>query len=395
MTDPVAQSQVLPYVFGLVEKGYRFTILSFEKKARFASGGAKVAEAMTQHGVEWVHLSFSTRPPMVAKLWDMWRMRQAIKKLNREHQFSFIHCRSYPPALAARWLSKRGGPGYLFDMRGFWVDERVDGGMWNLKNPLFAWMYRRYKRKEQQLVADAAGLVSLTEAGRTEVRTWGSYDNAPFEVIPCGADLSLFKPFDEKARSAALDRLGWPADALVLGYLGSLGQWYNTEAMADFTGLVFKANPTAHFLFLTADNTKDLEFRALANGVPVERLRVLFVPREQVPNYLAAFDVSWLFFRPAYSQKARSPIKLGEMMALGIPVICNEGTGDVDQVVRKAKAGLVLPDLSEQSLKSAADELPQLLKLGKAPMRAFADSYYDLQAGVEKYHEIYRQLLAE
>jgi hypothetical protein len=32
LTDFLGQSQVLPYILGLEEKGYRFSILSFEKK---------------------------------------------------------------------------------------------------------------------------------------------------------------------------------------------------------------------------------------------------------------------------------------------------------------------------------------------------------------------------
>ena len=35
MTDPLGQSQVLPYLIGLTKEGYQFTILSFEKKERF------------------------------------------------------------------------------------------------------------------------------------------------------------------------------------------------------------------------------------------------------------------------------------------------------------------------------------------------------------------------
>ena len=34
MTDPLGQSQVLPYLCGLSKSGYQFTILSFEKKQR-------------------------------------------------------------------------------------------------------------------------------------------------------------------------------------------------------------------------------------------------------------------------------------------------------------------------------------------------------------------------
>ena len=34
LTDPLGQSQVLPYLFWLSKKGYHFTVLSFEKKER-------------------------------------------------------------------------------------------------------------------------------------------------------------------------------------------------------------------------------------------------------------------------------------------------------------------------------------------------------------------------
>jgi hypothetical protein len=35
MTDPLGQSQVLPYLCGLSQKGYRFTLVSCEKPERF------------------------------------------------------------------------------------------------------------------------------------------------------------------------------------------------------------------------------------------------------------------------------------------------------------------------------------------------------------------------
>ena len=35
MTDPLGQSQVLPYLIGLSKSGYSFDLISFEKKERF------------------------------------------------------------------------------------------------------------------------------------------------------------------------------------------------------------------------------------------------------------------------------------------------------------------------------------------------------------------------
>ena len=38
MTDPLGQSQVLPYILGLNKKGYQFTLVSFEKPERLEKG---------------------------------------------------------------------------------------------------------------------------------------------------------------------------------------------------------------------------------------------------------------------------------------------------------------------------------------------------------------------
>ena len=37
---------------------------------------------------------------------------------------------------------------YIFDMRGFYADERVDGQIWNLNNILYKKIYEFFKRKE-------------------------------------------------------------------------------------------------------------------------------------------------------------------------------------------------------------------------------------------------------
>ncbi len=37
MTDPLGQSQVLPYICGLAKHGYTFTLISCEKPQRFAA----------------------------------------------------------------------------------------------------------------------------------------------------------------------------------------------------------------------------------------------------------------------------------------------------------------------------------------------------------------------
>jgi hypothetical protein len=52
---------------------------------------------------------------------------------------------------------------------------------------------------------------------------------------------------------------------------------------------------------------------------------------------ISLFDTSIFFIRPTYSKKASSPTKQGEIMAMGIPLICNYGVGDTDEIVKKCK----------------------------------------------------------
>ena len=47
LTDPLGQSQVLPYLLGTAEDGHEITVLSFEKPDRFALLGSDVEPKAT------------------------------------------------------------------------------------------------------------------------------------------------------------------------------------------------------------------------------------------------------------------------------------------------------------------------------------------------------------
>ena len=73
MTDPLGQSQVLPYLVALTLKGYQFTILSFEKKERFKKEGKIIEDIVNKAGINWMPLEFTRRPPLLSKFYDVIR----------------------------------------------------------------------------------------------------------------------------------------------------------------------------------------------------------------------------------------------------------------------------------------------------------------------------------
>ena len=90
---------------------------------------------------------------------------------------------------------------FLFDMRGFWPDERVDGGLWS-KESLG---YRAWKRIERRLCRRARAVVVLTERAKGELARLGLVPPAtPVHVIPTCADLARFRPVPEAERPPAV-----------------------------------------------------------------------------------------------------------------------------------------------------------------------------------------------
>ena len=100
MTDPLGQSQVLPYLAGLSGQAYEFTLVSFEKKKRFEVSGQIIQSLCDKHAIRWVPLFFSSRTPFLSKLYDQWKMKRMVLKLQPKQHFDFTHCRRYVAAAA-------------------------------------------------------------------------------------------------------------------------------------------------------------------------------------------------------------------------------------------------------------------------------------------------------
>ena len=193
MTDPLGQSQIIPYIQGLCPYGYSFTILSFEKKEKLAKYENQIRTLLEASQIEWKYLSFTRKPPVLSKMYDLLRLKRASRRLQREKQFDMTHCRGYLGADIGLALKKKYGVKFLFDMRGFWADEKKDAGAWNMKSPIFRRVYKYYKAKEKQYLQYADGVISLTKAGLDEMKKWPGFNaQTPVEIIPCCADMNHF-----------------------------------------------------------------------------------------------------------------------------------------------------------------------------------------------------------
>ncbi len=395
MTDPLGQSQVIPYLIGLSNFGYRITVLSCEKSIKFKNQGATIYDLLKKNNIQWEYIFFTTSPPIISKYYDLFKLKRKATGVYKTQPFTLVHCRSYVAAAVGLYLKKKYAVKFLFDMRGFWVNERVDGGLWNLTNPIYKQAYKIYKKKEANYISIADGIVSLTQNGKHELKKWVSYKGTAIDVIPCCADYLLFSLQTQKEQEEMKVNLGFEKDDFVLSYVGSIGTWYMLDEMLDFFQLLQRQRSSVKFLFVSTDETTTILSAAYKKGISFSDVKIVAATREEVPKCIKASTVSICFIKPAYSKKSSSPTKLAELLAMGIPIICNTKIGDVEEIITSTKGGLLVADFSEDSYKKVLVELSHfLLNYSPAEVRERSKKYYDLQHGVEQYTNIYRRLNA-
>lgn len=394
LTDPLGQSQILPYLKGLSAYGYRFTVLSFEKKSRYQKNKNLIQKLASESAIEWVPLAFTEKPPLLSKFYDALRMRNKASSLHKKERFAMVHCRSYIAADVGLYLKKRFGIKFFFDMRGFWADEKRDGGHWRDSHPVTSRVYRYYKTREKAYLQNADCVISLTQAGKREMVSWPAFNkNVPLHVIPCCADMNLFSVTDAEQKSRSREALGLPNDGLVFSYLGSVGLWYMLPEMLQFFKQARAVYPGAVFLFVTPTPPSVIAKEAAAIGLPPESLIIKEAARKDVPAMIKASDLNVSFIKPVYSKISSSPTKLGEVLAMGIPVISNSGVGDVEEIVNRAAAGYIIHQFSPADFANAIAAIPQLLKKSPARIREAIAPFYSLNEGVASYAGAYKKLL--
>jgi glycosyltransferase involved in cell wall biosynthesis len=397
MTDPLGQSQVLPYLTELNQSGVEYHVISAEKSDNYHQNKATVSKLMEDQGIHWHPLPYTKKPPVFSTIKDIQRIRKSAASLHKQYKFDLCHCRSYIAAFAGLHLKKKHKLPFLFDMRGFYPDERVDGEIWKLNNPVFKMVYGYFKRMERAFLSEADHVISLTDAGKDIMAEEDSWNVSADEisVIPCSADLQHFSRDNlnpEMVKKIRLDT-GLKQDDFVLSYLGSLGTWYMTGEMLDFYAELLREKPNAKFLIISRDDPEIMLKPARERGISTENIIIKPASRQEVPALISLSSVSIFFIKPVFSKKASSPTKLAEVLGMGIPVICNAGVGDVDSIVGGNNAGLVIEKMQAQHYRDAIIKLDDLLQTNPEKLRQLATNLFSLEKACKTYRTVYNHMV--
>jgi glycosyltransferase involved in cell wall biosynthesis len=397
MTDPLGQSQAIPYLAGLSKFGYQFTILSCEKPKRFEKNKTHVEKILEFNSIKWVPIAYHKKPPVLSSVYDVAMLKRKAAQLHAVEKFDMVHTRAGIPSLIGLWMKKKFGLKFLHDMREFYADSRIDGGMWKIDNFFYKTIYNYFKRKEDAEVKMSDGIVCLTYAAEKIIKEWPQYNKEVIlEVIPCSTDMALFDPekINPEQKEKLKKDLNINENDSVISYLGSIGGWYLTDEMMQFCKSVSDKIPNAKFLFISPHEPETILNIAKRFNITAEKIIVKDAQRHEVPLLLSTSKYSIFFIKACHSKQSSSPTKHGEIMAMGIPVITNSGVGDVSEIVDRYQSGIVIKNLEKLSYDSCAEKLCTANYDAKR-IRAGAQAFYSLENAIQKYLKVYNHILED
>ena len=396
LREPLVQTQVLPYLRQLAEAGVGVSLLTFEPKLKESWTREELESERARlagEGIGWHWRAYHKRPSLPATLYDVSVGARLAARMLRRGETDVLHARGHVPALMAALAKRRAGGRILFDIRGFMPEEYTDAGVW----PENGTLYRGVKRVERFLFKSADAFVVLTEKAREILfpgRAESDDKGRPLEVIPCCVDFKRFRTADRAPREELRRELKLEGRRVVV-YVGSFGGWYMAEETARFMALAYRQDPRTFALVLTQTPPEPIAARLRELGVPPDSFHVGRVAPADVPKYLKASDIAVSFIRACYSKLSSSPTKIAEYLAAGLPVVCNAGVGDVDEVIEGDRVGVVLRDFDDESFARALAAVEALRAEGdlSGRARASAERRFDIErVGGAKYRRIYRRL---
>lgn len=381
LLEPLGQSQVMSYLRGL-SREHAITLVTFEKPEDMADSAAmaRAREDCAAHGIDWRPRRFRRRPRLIAPAWSLVQMGAEALRAARSRQAGLIHARSYLPAAVAWGVWRVTGVPFIFDMRALWPEELITAGRLRRGSLI----HRMLERLERICLRDAAGVVSLTEAAveHLQARYPKELAGKRVTVIPTCADLDRFQP------------PATPPEARIYGCVGTvLSGWFKTDWLAAFFRAMARHDPEARFEVVTRDDAEIVRARLDPEGA-LPALSIFPAPPERVHLDVQRQCASAMFFTEGTSKLGSAPTRLGEVLGCGIPVVANEGVGDVARILRHYRVGVIVPDQTDNAMDEAVRSLIKLRTEPDLPARcrSTAEAVFSLPRGIEAYKELYAKV---
>ncbi len=385
LNDPLCQSQSLPVVRALAEDGRSMGLVTFEQErwALEARAGADSSAALKREGILWLPLRYHKRPRLLATTFDVLHGTWLCARMSVRLGVRLVHGRGTVSAAIAHLAARITRARFFYDADGPLSEEYADAGVWRAGSI----GHRLTRCAERRLFRTADAVAVLTTRRRDEVATLTTREVV---VLPCGVDTAHFR-FLEDRRRAHRSALGLGGRVFV--YSGRVSPWYEIEAMLDFVVAATRAFGECTLLVVTCDDPGPFTSGAAERGI---RCVVTRAGRAEMPGLLSAADAGLAFTISTPSKAAASPVKNGEYLACGLPIVTTPGIGDYSDLIRRRSVGVVLPRLDRAGYEEASALLAGLFMDSGVHVRCREAAVTEVSMShvvLPRYRGVYRSLL--
>tara|TARA_Y100000590_G_scaffold465489_1_gene637942 strand:+ start:9327 stop:10517 length:1191 start_codon:yes stop_codon:yes gene_type:complete len=381
LLEPLGQSQILSYLKNL-SSNFIFFLITFEKKNDWndIENVKKIKQIVDKSNIYWIPLSYTSKPYVISTLIDI---SKAILKsffLIHQKKIKIIHARGYIAGLIAYLLRLFTNIKFIFDMRGFWADERLEWGIWKRKNLI----YYLFKYLENLFFKKSDAVVSLTKVGVDEILSnLNEIDSNKFYVIPTCTDLDLFYP-----KSSIRNK------KFIITHLGAIGTRYHFKKVLEFF-LIMDSLISSELLIINKGE-HDLIKKLLDQfSIDSSKYKILKTQYYKVPYYINQSSIGVFFPKEGYYLNGYFPTKLGEFLGCGKPIVCGNINKDVEEIITKNDIGIIIDNKVEN--KNLLNSCKKIIKIKKDKRisnrcRLAAKSHFSSFDGSKKYSKIYNNL---
>jgi glycosyltransferase involved in cell wall biosynthesis len=281
-----------------------------------------------------------------------------------------FHCRG---EWAVLWAAELAGyfdhAGIVADVRGAWPEEALAKRGFSGPENADAQGVRDFHLQlaiVQEALARAGEILTVSSGMRDWLERLGVTPGRLHYVPSCVPRLT----YSHAVRVDQRRELG-VGDELLYCFLGSAESYATIgDGLAPFLRATFDAFDDVRLLMVT-DRPKDMRSILDASGIAESRALIVGAPHDQVWRYLCAADCGCILKQRGRLNRTWQPVKLGEYLAAGLPVVVSCGIGRVDDMITASGAGLAVDlfDGDDADLASEAVRVHDALRNDATRMR--------------------------
>lgn len=297
---------------------------------------------------------------------DYRRLNKRFIKAFVEFSPTHIYCRQYQTCRAAKDIAVSERATLIYSMRGPDAFERRQmGGIKNFVASLYtAWAVRRAMKACDKFTTMSHSFAKWNKEkyGKNAI------------VFPCCVTERFFEPINDVEKDKRRVSLGFSSDDKVVAWCGGVFLWQRLDDVVCLLRDMSKADPKVKALFIVREK-EDMDHLCRKHGYDSSMYRIISLNPTDVPSYLQACDIGIdCLLQDDFKCSICCPVKIGEYLASGLPVLATSNMGDVPMRLSNSGAGAILKEPLDA--KDALCKMNSLLTLDRKVMTDCAKKYY-------------------